>query len=84
MILVLFPDLERTGPAPPSCSDGRKFSLLRLYLAGSGEGRGVAAHHVTLAMFVTIIEWSEWSTNGYREIVTGTDVRFERILKRAG
>jgi N-acyl-L-homoserine lactone synthetase len=26
----------------------------------------------------------EWSTNGYREIVTGTDVRFERILKRAG
>jgi hypothetical protein len=58
MILVLFPDLERTGPAAPSCSDGRKFSLLRLYLAGSGEGRGVAAHHVTLAMFVTIIEWS--------------------------
>jgi hypothetical protein len=52
------PDLERTGPAAPSCSDGRKFSLLRLYLAGSGEGRGVAAHHVTLAMFVTIIEWS--------------------------
>ncbi|MBN9036034.1 MAG: hypothetical protein J0H53_08190 [Rhizobiales bacterium] len=58
MILVLFPDFERTGPAAPSCSDGRKFSLLRLYLAGSGEGRGVAAHHVTLAMFVTIIEWS--------------------------
>jgi N-acyl-L-homoserine lactone synthetase len=58
MILVLFPDLERTGPAAPSCSDGRKFSLLRLYLAGSGEGRGVAAHHVTLAMLVTIIEWS--------------------------
>ena len=39
-------------------------------------------HDVTLTMFAAIIEWS--MEQGYTEIVTGTDVRFERILKRAG
>jgi hypothetical protein len=32
-------------------------------------------------MFAATIEWS--MSQGYSEIVTGTDVRFERILKRA-
>ncbi|MCA1409078.1 GNAT family N-acetyltransferase [Ensifer sp. IC3342] len=39
-------------------------------------------HNTTLLMFAGIIEWS--IANGYREIVTATDLRFERILKRAG
>nr|WP_302062093.1 acyl-homoserine-lactone synthase [Agrobacterium salinitolerans] len=33
-------------------------------------------------MFAGIIEWS--MANGSTEIVTATDLRFERILKRAG
>jgi acyl homoserine lactone synthase len=33
-------------------------------------------------MFAGIIEWS--MANGYTEIATATDVRFERILQRAG
>lgn len=39
-------------------------------------------HLATLTMFAGIIEWS--MANGYDEIVTATDLRFERILKRAG
>lgn len=38
-------------------------------------------HQATLALFAAIIEWS--MANSYREIVTATDVRFERILQRA-
>lgn len=45
-------------------------------------GRGGTLHQVTLTMFAGIIEWS--MANGYNEIVTATDLRFERILKRAG
>jgi N-acyl-L-homoserine lactone synthetase len=39
-------------------------------------------HTATLVMFAGIVEWS--ILNGYREIVTATDVRLERILRRAG
>jgi len=39
-------------------------------------------HLATLTLFAAIIEWS--IANGYSEIVTATDLRFERILKRAG
>jgi acyl homoserine lactone synthase len=38
-------------------------------------------HKATLMLFAAIIEWS--MANGYREIVTATDVRFERLLIRA-
>lgn len=37
-------------------------------------------HETTLAMFAGIIEWS--LLGGYTEIVTVTDLRFERILSR--
>lgn len=47
-----------------------------------GEGRGGGLHDATLSMFAGIIEWS--MANGHDEIVTATDIRFERILKRAG
>lgn len=46
-----------------------------------GRSRGLL-HGTTLKMFAGIIEWS--MANGYHEIVTATDLRFERILKRAG
>lgn len=48
-----------------------------------GEGRGGRfPHQATLTMFTGIIEWS--MSNGFDEIVTATDVRFEPILQRAG
>jgi N-acyl-L-homoserine lactone synthetase len=43
---------------------------------------GGQLHLATLTLFAGIIEWS--MANGYSEIVTATDLRFERILKRAG
>ncbi|MEB2846607.1 GNAT family N-acetyltransferase [Rhizobiales bacterium RZME27] len=47
------------------------------------EGRGSGSiHETTLTMFAGIIEWS--LINGYTEIVTVTDLRFERILSRVG
>ncbi|MCW8059407.1 acyl-homoserine-lactone synthase [Agrobacterium tumefaciens] len=45
--------------------------------------RDVSQLHVaTLTLFAGIIEWA--MANGYNEIVTATDLRFERILNRAG
>lgn len=44
-------------------------------------GQG-ALHLATLAMFAGIVEWSV--REGITEIATATDVRFERILNRAG
>ncbi|KQV41250.1 acyl-homoserine-lactone synthase [Rhizobium sp. Root1204] len=47
------------------------------------EGRGNGSvHEATLTMLAGIIEWS--MANGYTEIVTVTDLRFERILARVG
>ncbi|MDQ0513458.1 acyl-homoserine-lactone synthase TraI [Ancylobacter amanitiformis] len=43
---------------------------------------GGLLHQTTLLLFAGIIEWS--MINGHRELVTATDLRFERILKRAG
>jgi acyl homoserine lactone synthase len=47
----------------------------------AGRG-GQALHDATWTMFTAIIEWS--MTHGYRELVTATDIRIERILRRAG
>ncbi|MBP2450026.1 N-acyl-L-homoserine lactone synthetase [Rhizobium leguminosarum] len=47
------------------------------------EGRGEGSiHEATLSMFPGIIEWS--MLNRFTEIVTVTDLRFERILARVG
>lgn len=47
------------------------------------EGRGTASvHEATQTMFAGIVEWC--MANGYTEIVTVTDLRFERILARVG
>lgn len=58
MILVLFPDLERTGLLLPHAAMVESSRFCAYTSLEPGEGRGVAAHNVTLAMFVTIIEWS--------------------------
>jgi N-acyl-L-homoserine lactone synthetase len=47
------------------------------------EGRGGGSFHTaTLTLFAGILEWC--LRNGYSEFATATDVRFERILNRAG
>jgi len=47
------------------------------------EGRGASSvHEATWTMFAGIIEWC--MENGFKEIVTVTDLRFERILARVG
>ncbi|TAX87413.1 acyl-homoserine-lactone synthase [Rhizobium leguminosarum] len=46
------------------------------------EGRGSSVHEATLTMFAGIVEWC--MANSYTEIVTVTDLRFERILARVG
>lgn len=43
---------------------------------------GRLLHEAMLTMFAGIIEWS--MSNGFSEIATATDGRFERILQRAG
>ncbi len=81
MMSVLFPDLERAGLLRPHAAmvESSRFCVD----TSLEEGRaGGPLHDVTLTMFAAIIEWS--IAAGYSEIVTGTDVRFERILKRAG
>ncbi len=48
-----------------------------------GEGRGDGSvHEATLTMFAGIIEWC--IANSFTEIITVTDLRFERILARVG
>ena len=48
-----------------------------------GEGRGHGSvHEATLTMLAGVIEWC--LVNGTTEIVTVTDLRFERILARVG
>lgn len=81
MMSVLFPDLEQTGLLRPHAQmvESSRFCVDTSLEAGRTGG---SLHDVTLTMFAAIIEWS--MEQGYTEIVTGTDVRFERILKRAG
>lgn len=81
MMSVLFPDLEQTGLLRPHAAmvESSRFCVDTSLEAGRAAG---SLHDVTLTMFAAIIEWS--MEQGYTEIVTGTDVRFERILKRAG
>lgn len=81
MMSVLFPELEQTSLLRPHAQmvESSRFCVDTSLEAGRAGG---SLHDVTLTMFAAIIEWS--IEQGYTEIVTGTDVRFERILKRAG
>lgn len=75
-----FPQLLGCGSldAHPAMIESSRFCVDTSLAAG----RGGILHQVTLTMFAVIIEWS--MANGYTEIVTAADLRFERILNRAG
>ena len=80
MLEQTFPQLLERGSLAPHAAmvESSRFCVDTSLQAG----RGGVLHQVTLTMFAGIIEWSV--ANGYSEIVTATDLRFERILKRAG
>ncbi|SSC64742.1 acyl-homoserine-lactone synthase [Ciceribacter selenitireducens] len=80
MLEQTFPQLLERGSLAPHAAmvESSRFCVDTSLQAG----RGGVLHQVTLTMFAGIIEWS--MANGYKEIVTATDLRFERILKRAG
>jgi acyl homoserine lactone synthase len=80
MLDQTFPQLLERGSldAHPAMVESSRFCVDTSLVTG----RGGTLHQVTLTMFAGIIEWS--MASGYTEIVTATDLRFERILKRAG
>ncbi|KQZ59806.1 autoinducer synthesis protein [Rhizobium sp. Root149] len=81
MLEQLFPQLLETAhlPTHQRMIESSRFCV-DTTAATKREQAGL--HSATLAMFAGIVEWS--ILNGYREIVTATDVRLERILRRAG
>ncbi|MBB2687751.1 UNVERIFIED_ORG: acyl homoserine lactone synthase [Rhizobium etli] len=81
MLQSVFPQLLESGhlASDSGMIESSRFCVDTTFAEGRGEG---SLHGATLAMFAGIVEWS--MLNGYSEIATATDVRFERILKRAG
>ncbi|MGZ2384624.1 acyl-homoserine-lactone synthase [Rhizobium leguminosarum] len=81
MLERVFPQLLSTGllDAHPFMIESSRFCVDTACSREAGEG---ALHDVTFGMFAGILEWC--LHQGYREIATATDVRFERILRRAG
>ncbi|WP_429933032.1 acyl-homoserine-lactone synthase TraI [Agrobacterium vitis] len=81
MLERTFPQLLATGSlnASDRMIESSRFCVDTSLPAGRGGGQ---LHFATRTMFAGIIEWS--MENGYDEIVTATDLRFERILNRAG
>lgn len=81
MLELTFPQLLRDGSlnANTTMIESSRFCVDTTLPAGRGGGQ---LHLATLTMFAGIIEWS--MANGYDRIVTATDLRFERILNRAG
>ena len=81
LLSVLFPELVESGAFNPHAAmiESSRFCVdTSLACERAGEG----LHGATWTMFAAIIEWS--MANGYSELVTVTDVRIERILRRAG
>ncbi len=81
MLELTFPQLLRDGSlnANAAMIESSRFCVDTTLPAGRGGGQ---LHLATLTLFAGIIEWS--MANGYDRIVTATDLRFERILNRAG
>ncbi|NKK46222.1 acyl-homoserine-lactone synthase [Rhizobium leguminosarum] len=73
----LLPDGQLNGHA--AMIESSRFCVDTALAEGRGDG---SLHEATLTMFAGIIEWC--MANGYTEIVTVTDLRFERILARVG
>jgi N-acyl-L-homoserine lactone synthetase len=81
MLERTFPQLLPSGglDAHPAMIESSRFCVDTTI----GEGRGgKPLHDATMAMFAGIIEWC--MIHNFTEIVTATDLRFERILSRAG
>jgi acyl homoserine lactone synthase len=81
MLAQTFPQLLKAGllTVHPGMVESSRFCVDTSLVSGREGGQ---LHLATLTLFAGIIEWS--ITNRYSEIVTATDLRFERILKRAG
>ena len=81
LLSVLFPELDVGGlfRPHPAMIESSRFCVDTSAEAGRA---GQALHNATWTMFAAIIEWSV--ANGYSELITATDVRIERILRRAG
>lgn len=85
LLSVLFPEFEGQGLLRPHATmiESSRFCV-DTSIAGVSEtsGQGHALHSATWTLFAAIIEWS--MANGYDELITATDLRIERILRRAG
>jgi acyl homoserine lactone synthase len=81
MLADIFPQLLADGvlAAHPAMIESSRFCVDTTLEAGRGGGQ---LHLATLTMFAGIVEWC--MANGYSKIVTATDLRIERIFKRAG
>lgn len=80
MLVDAFPQLLANGrlDAHDRMIESSRFCVDTSAIAADGR-RGL--HRATLTLFAAIIEWS--LGEGYAEVVTATDVRFERLLARA-
>lgn len=81
MVTRVFPSLLPNGRlnAHAAMIESSRFCVDTTHAEGRGDG---SIHDATLTMFTGIIEWC--MANDYTEIVTVTDLRFERILARVG
>jgi len=81
MVADVFPALLPNGrlSAHASMVESSRFCVDTSLAEGRGDG---FVHEATLSMFAGIVEWC--IVNSHTEIVTVTDLRFERILSRVG
>lgn len=81
MLGQTFPALLDGQPMPchPAVVESSRFCV-DTERGTRGAARGL--HTTTMALFAGILEWS--LANGYSEVATVTDIRFEKILGRAG
>ena len=85
LLSVLFPELGEQGMFRPHAAmiESSRFCVDTSVLAAcESGGQFQALHSATWTLFAAIIEWS--MANGYSELITATDLRIERILRRAG
>jgi N-acyl-L-homoserine lactone synthetase len=81
MLANTFPELLGSNPPPRS---GKIFESSR-FCVDTNAAESVAAtglRNATFSLLAGILEWG--LSNGQEAVVTVTDVRFERILRRAG
>lgn len=80
MAVNTFPQLMETGSLHTHARmiESSRFCVDTELVSATSTG---CLHEATLTMLAGIIEWSV--TNGYNEIVTVTDTKFERLLRKA-